>query len=361
MLIVRGAVKDYDWGIVDGLAAWSGTVTGAPQAELWFGVHPGGPTPVVDASGVATGENLADHFDVEHIPILVKLLAAARPLSVQVHPSAATALGMWRAQEDGTGQAVLADPFEKTEMLVALEPFDAFAGWRDLEQARTMLAQIPGCGQAIAALAVGDRLAAIVALLGLRDIEGKVELLPAAASAVGLEGRELHAYATVAALYPADAGALITALLAFVSLAVGETVYMPAGVPHSYVRGIGLEVMTSSDNVLRLGLTPKAVFVDEALSALATDLEPVVLRTVVGQTVAPPGAPFAATLHRDAVVDVPTGDCRIVLLIDGTARVSTMTADVDLRPGSAAVLSAADPAATVTVSGLAAVVCAVTQ
>lgn len=358
MLIVRGAVKDYDWGVIDGLAAWSGTQTGAPQAELWFGVHPGGPTPVVDAAGTATGKNLADHFDVEHIPILVKLLAAARPLSVQVHPGAATAMRMWRAQEDGTGQVVLADPFEKTEMLIALEPFDAFVGWRDLDHARAILEQIPGCGQAIAALAVGDEKAAIVALLELRDIEGKVALLPAAVSAAGLDGGELHAYATVAALYPDDAGALVTPLLAFVTLAPGEAVYVPAGVPHSYVRGTGLEVMTSSDNVLRLGLTPKAVFVDEALRALDTDLEPIVLRTTMGETVAPRGAPFAATLIRDDAVEVPTGRYRIVVLIEGTARVSTSVADVDLRPGTAAVLAAADPDATVTVSGLVAVVTA---
>ena len=65
MLIARGAVKDYDWGIVDGLQAWSGEATGEPQAELWFGVHPGGPSPLVDSSGRPTGEHLADHFDIE--------------------------------------------------------------------------------------------------------------------------------------------------------------------------------------------------------------------------------------------------------------------------------------------------------
>ena len=75
MLIVRGAVKDYDWGVVDGLQAWSGLATGAPQAELWFGVHPGGPSPLVDPSGEPTGEHLADHFDIEAIP----LLSAIRP------------------------------------------------------------------------------------------------------------------------------------------------------------------------------------------------------------------------------------------------------------------------------------------
>ena len=41
MLIVRGAVKDYDWGVVDGLQPWTGQASGGPQAELWFGVHPG--------------------------------------------------------------------------------------------------------------------------------------------------------------------------------------------------------------------------------------------------------------------------------------------------------------------------------
>jgi mannose-6-phosphate isomerase len=358
MLVVRGAVKDYDWGIVDGLAAWSGTATGGPQAELWFGVHPGGPSPLIDRNGDPTGQVLADHFDIEHIPILVKLLAAARPLSVQVHPSTQTALRMWRAQEDGTGQAVLSDPFEKTEMLVALGPFEAFAGWRDLDQAMAILAGVPGCEQGVAALARGDEKAAIVALLEVRDVTAAVAVLPVAASAAGLEGSELHAYATVAALNPADAGALVTPLLAFVTLSEGEAVYVPAGIPHSYVRGTGLEVMTSSDNVLRLGLTPKAVFVDEALDALEPDLEPVIMRTLVGDAVAPPGAPFAATLHRDGVVDLPTGTYRIVLLIEGSARVATALADIDLHLGTAAVLAADDPSAIVTVSGLAAVVTA---
>lgn len=358
MLVVRGAVKDYDWGIVNGLSAWTGSMTGEPQAELWFGVHPSGPSPLIDDTGALTGEVLADRFDVRNIPILVKLLAAARPLSVQVHPTTATARRMWRAQQDGSGEAVLTDPFEKTEMLVALGPFEAFAGWRDLDQAAAILAGLSGCEQAVAALVLGDEKAAIVALLEVRDVAAAVATLPVAASAAGLIGSELHAYATVAALFPADSGALLTPLMAFVSLAEGESVYVPAGVPHSYVRGTGLEVMTSSDNVLRLGLTPKAVFVDEALAAIELDAAPVVLRTTVGQEVAPAGAPFAATLHRSGTVDAPTGEYRIVLLVEGEARVSTDGADIDLRPGTAAVLAAADPSASVTVSGLTAVVTA---
>ena len=358
MLVVRGAVKDYDWGVVDGLAAWSGAATGAPQAELWFGVHPGGPSPLVDDAGAPTGEYLADHFDVEHIPVLVKLLAAARPLSVQVHPTAATARRMWQAQQDGTGETVLTDPFEKTEMLVALGPFEAFAGWRDVAQAAAILGRVSGCGDGVAALERGDVKAAIVALLGTRDFAGAVAALPAAAAAAGLAGRELDAYATVASRFPDDAGALLTPLLAFITLVEGEAAFVPAGVPHSYVRGTGLEVMTSSDNVLRMGLTPKAVFVGEALAALELDRSPTVVRTAIGERVAPRGAPFAATLHRDATVDMPAGRYRIVLLLEGEARVSTSLGDIDLRCGTAAVLAAVDPSAVLMVTGLAAVVTA---
>ena len=150
-MLIAGAVKDYDWGIVDGLASWTGVRTGEPQAELWFGVHPGGPSPLVDASGAATGENLGDHFDIAAIPLLVKILAAARPLSVQVHPARDVAQRGW-LEQSRSGGAIYSDPFEKTEMLVALEPFDAFAGWRSLGGSAALLDGIPGLERAVAAL-----------------------------------------------------------------------------------------------------------------------------------------------------------------------------------------------------------------
>jgi hypothetical protein len=151
VLVVRGAVKDYDWGIVDGLAAWSDEATGGPQAELWFGVHPGGPSPLIDPVGDDTGEHLGHHFDVEEIPLLVKLLAAARPLSVQVHPDAETAAAGWKRQQQPGEPRVLSDPFEKTEMMIALEPFEAFAGWRSREQAAAILENVQGTSAAVAA------------------------------------------------------------------------------------------------------------------------------------------------------------------------------------------------------------------
>ena len=355
MLIVRGAVKDYDWGIVDGLVQWSGSATGGPQAELWFGVHPGGPSPLVDSLGQPTGGHLADYFDIEAIPLLVKLLAAARPLSVQVHPSKAVARAGWAAQERGTDEPVFSDPFEKTEMLVALGPFEAFAGWRSPAEAVAMLAHLPGTGAAVAALEVNDIMTAVTRLLEAAAPEA-VAMLPEAAQLAGLDDDQCRAYATVAEQYPDDPGAMITPLLAYLRLTEGQGVYLPAGVPHSYIRGTGLEVMTSSDNVIRLGLTSKPVFVDRALEALRLDLAPQFMATTHGDLIWPVNSPFVVRMLESGRERIPAGAYRILLIVEGTAHVETELAEMSLRPGTAAVLASEDPDVFIEVDGLVAII-----
>jgi mannose-6-phosphate isomerase len=355
VLIVRGAIKDYDWGVVDGLQAWSGQVTGAPQAELWFGVHPGGPSPLVDPAGLPTGEHLADHFDIAAIPLLVKLLAAARPLSVQVHPTRQLAAAGWEAQQQPDAPRVFSDPFEKTEMLVALDSFEAFAGWRPADEAARVLEHLDGTGAAVVALRSGDRGEAIRRLLADATPE-VVAGLGDAAAAAGLPPAHVAAYRTVAEMYPSDPGALITPLLAYLRLEAGQAVYVPAGVPHSYIRGTGLEVMTSSDNVIRLGLTGKPVFVDRAIEALAPDLEPEFMDTAHGDLIWPVNAPFVVRMITEGEERIPMGAYRILLLIEGSARVVSEFVEVTLRPGTAAVISADDPDSFVEADGLVAIV-----
>lgn len=354
MLLVRGAVKDYDWGVVDGLEPWTGTATSAPQAELWFGVHPGGPSPLVDDGGQPTGEILADHFDIEAIPLLVKLLAAARPLSVQVHPPAHVAAAGWRQQEQGSPQ-VYSDPFEKTEMLVALQDFEAFAGWRSEVEAAEMLAAL-GLGQEIVDAVRGrNREAAIRGLLEASTPE-LIAGLAEAARAAGIPEEQVAAYETVATYYPDDRGALLTPLLAYLRLESGQAVFVPAGVPHSYIRGIGLEVMSSSDNVIRLGLTQKPVFVEHAMGALAEHLAPQFMATRHGELIWPVNSPFIVRMLSAGGERIPSGAYRIVLLIEGRATVVSDFGEVVLSPGTAAVISADDPDSFVEVDGLVAIV-----
>lgn len=358
MLIVRGAIKDYDWGVLDGLARWAGP-TGGPQAELWFGVHPGGPSPLLGDDWQPTGEHLGDKFDIEAIPLLVKLLAAARPLSVQVHPRRDMAEAGYHAQQPG-GPRIFSDPFEKTELLVALEPFEAFSGWRDAEEAIAMLAYLAdSCGaqtsQAIAHIEVGDLHAAVRSLLDVSDADAIASLADAAQHA-GLDDAAVNAYRTVTQCYPDDRGALVTVLLGHLSLQVGEAVFVPAGVPHSYIRGLGLEVMSSSDNVIRLGLTSKPVFVDEALEAIDLDVRPEIVRTHLGDLIWPVNSPFVVRLIRKGRERIPAGAYRILVLIEGSATVESEVAGITLRPGTAAVLGAEDPDAHVHANGLVAIV-----
>ena len=65
-------------------------------------------------------------------------------------------------------------------------------------------------------------------------------------------------------------------------LAPGEGLFVGTGVLHTYLGGVGLEVMGASDNVMRGGLTPKHVDVDELVKVLSPDtVEPHVLRPAV--------------------------------------------------------------------------------
>lgn len=344
---IAGALKDYDWGIPDGLSAWCGSSDGQPQAELWFGAHPSGPSPLIDAT-----TTLADVCSVDDVPVLVKLLAAARPLSIQVHPDADRAARGYAQQGDA---AIYSDDREKTELLVALEPFEAFCGWRAPEEAAQVLGHLPGTEGAVRALREGDRAGALRALLALAaqvDIGTWNADLPAAVEAAGLGAADVEAYRTVVREFPRDPGVPVAVLLDRVSLDVGDAVYVPAGIPHSYIRGIGLEVMTSSDNVLRMGLTGKPVHQEEAIQCLDWSSRPAVIRGA--RHIAPAGAPFEVDVVQEATV--PSGAYRLILGIDGPVTIEFPGGELALAPGEAAALTANEPAVHVRTPGRVAVV-----
>lgn len=340
--VVRGVLKDYAWGAVDGLARWSGSATGAPQAELWFGAHPAGASPVV--VGPDAGRTLAELPEHAGMP-LVKLLAASTPLSLQVHPDAERAAHGWAAQQDRPPETWLyADDAEKREMLVALTAFDVHVGWRDPAAAAEVFARAGAPEALVDTVATADRRDAVRAVLALTPDEcARIEpRLVAAATAAGWSSSAVSALARVAATYPADPGVLVAVLLDHAVLAPGEGVAVPAGVVHSYVVGLAVEVMTSSDNVLRLGLTPKAIAVDEALSAVRTDRQPVSLGGFVGEVLDPEGMPFDLVIA-DQPVRVGAGTHRIVLALHGVTTVRVDGADVvTLGEGQAAIAAPAE-------------------
>ena len=328
---VRGILRDYDWGEIDGLALWS-YATGAPQAELWFGIHPAAPAIVVDSEGVATGETLDAVMPPQRNPLLVKLLAAARPLSIQVHPVRALAAEL-------SARGALPDAEEKTEILLALEPFRIHAGWRDLDLARRVLVEAGVPAGAISSAVT--HVDTVRALLDLSPavIAQAVAEVSEAAKRCGFDSAAVESLRGIAAEFPFDAGVLVCVMMQHSVLAPGETIGVSAGIIHSYVRGLGVEVMTSSDNVLRLGLTSKAVNVDDALDAVR-DLHPT------------DGAGFQFVVYEllDEARVLPTS-YRVVIPLEGHVEASGLQGQVQAAVGCALVMGEHEPEVTVSVSG----------
>jgi mannose-6-phosphate isomerase len=82
-----------------------------------------------------------------------------------------------------------------------------------------------------------------------------------------------------------DVGVLASLFLRRVKVSRGKGLFIPANVPHAYLSGDIVEVMTNSDNVIRAGLTTKHVDVDALLSCIDYEnsyeiIEPVTCNSV---------------------------------------------------------------------------------
>jgi mannose-6-phosphate isomerase len=312
---IENVLRDYAWGSTTAIAGLLGRPeSGRPEAELWIGAHPGAPSMARRADGSVVPLDALIAEDPEHflgsesmaefgprLPFLTKILAAAQPLSLQVHPSIEQAKAGF-ALENAAGVAPAAanrnyrDDNHKPEMIFALTPFEALCGFRAPAETRKILLHVAACF-GLVETEIPPLLVELLEVLenpdedaGLRSaferlIKGGEDVSDTTAlvAAALISGAPLAPYqaelSTVISLnekYPGDPGVLISLLLNRISLAPGEAVYLPAGKVHAYLHGMGVEVMASSDNVLRGGLTPKYVDVPE------------LLRTVEFQSVAIP-------------------------------------------------------------------------
>ena len=135
MLLLKGVTQNYSWGDRYALPALLDiTADGRPWAEIWYGTHPRGQAQIDDSVHLPAPTYLMD--EVGELPFIVKLLAAAQPLSLQTHPSAAQAAeGFAREEKAGVPHdakhRVYADDRAKPEMIVALTMFEALCGFVD--------------------------------------------------------------------------------------------------------------------------------------------------------------------------------------------------------------------------------------
>lgn len=282
-------IQSYAWGSRSAIAELLGeqVPSAEPQAELWLGAHPAAPSRVI-CDGAE--RSLVDMIDADprgllgadgleafgpRLPFLLKVLAVDQPLSLQAHPDAdRAAAGFAEEQDRGIAhddpRRTYRDPHHKPELICALTPFDALCGLRPIKEIQALLGELgvpelrlPGPGELaglvcaiLDAAAPGDLVAAVLAASRRRAEEGS-PFAPSYLCAAELAER-----------YPEDPGVVVSLLLNLIQLRPGQATYLPPGRLHAYLRGVGVEIMATSDNVLRGGLTPKHVDVPELMAVL---------------------------------------------------------------------------------------------
>ena len=355
-------VRPYAWGSTTAIPELLGLpATGEPQAELWLGAHPAAP------SRMESGGTLLDRIDADpagelsaavvdrfgpRLPFVLKVIAAARPLSLQAHPGLARARAGY-AEEEARGvpadspERSYPDPNHKPELICALTPFEALCGFRAIPETLRLLSLLASRAPAVGHYV--EALRARPAAEGLREVVTGVLTLPpgrrqrlvdAVTEACRAGGPdfpvELATGASLGAAYPGDPGVLIALLLNRVRLEPGDAMFLAAGNLHCYLSGTAVEVLANSDNVLRGGLTPKHVDVPELLRVMdVTDGPPPLLTPVPAGpghvAYRPPVPDFRLDRYELAggPVSLAAGRPRIALVVSG---------QVSLVPGSGAPL-----------------------
>lgn len=355
--LLEPARRRYAWGSPTALfELLCEQPDGEPLAELWYGAHPSGPSVVTAAGGAGLDELIAADPVAAlgacaeqwrgRLPFMLKLIAAAQPLSIQVHPDAAHAAQAFAAEEAsgvaaGDPSRRYQDGEAKPEVVCALGDFDALIDFRPVDD---LVAQFAAAGL--------DALADTIRTGGIGAGVRRVLSADAATTEHTIDALVRHGSALARRLqevYPGDPGVVIAALLNSVRLTAGEAAFLAPGTVHAYLGGVAVEVMATSDNVLRAGLTPKLVDVDEFLRVARVEAAPPdLLRPREDGAYPDRTAEFSVVRHEGAhAVDV-VGPA-IVVCTGGRVTLGALV----LQPGAGAFVPAAIGATTLVGAGTA--------
>ncbi len=383
---LEGVIREYAWGSHSTLAqlqrrAWP---TAAPEAELWLGAHPLAPAVLCGADGARTpldaavrgapdrmlGEPVVQRYG-STLPFLMKVLAVESPLSLQVHPDRRQARVGFEDEEargiarDAPGR-VFRDCWGKPELLCARSPMQVLCGFRPIADSVRLLRslEISALDHVVGMLADDGEVVlgqVVHRLLTWPPPQraGLVGEVAAALDGLARRGDRFAAsarwMAALADRYRDDPGVVVALLLNLVDLAPGQAVQVSTGMPHAYLRGTGIEVMTTSDNVVRGGLTAKHVDVERLLAVLDPSAGPppvVTAEHIGGERRYPSTSPAFRLSQRDVTerVTISGGGPQVLLTVDGVIEVDAPPSQyhpgrsLTLGPGQAAFVPASTQA-----------------
>ena len=270
--------------------------TESHYAEYWLGAHPSAPSQILYAQEeISLGDFLHQNPTAlgmqsrqlfgDNLPYLLKILDVANPLSIQLHPTKEQAeIGF--VQENAAGiplndpKRTYRDDNHKPEMMIALSDFWLLHGFKTKAQILDTLRQRPSLAE-LATKLVSQNLADFYADIMLAKQEQLAQwLLPIIEgqqkayeqNQLAMQDPDYWVLYTLHAMKISrdklDAGLMSFYLFNIVNLQVGEGIFQAAGVPHAYLRGQNIELMACSDNVIRGGLTPKHVDIEQLLKII---------------------------------------------------------------------------------------------
>ena len=255
------ASQNYDWGkpansslVAEALRENDITVNNSkPYAEYWMGTHPNGPSKIIKNRKEIL---LSDEINGQ-LSYLFKILSINKPLSIQMHPDKSFAEILHK-----TLPKFYKDDNHKPELFIALSDFELLFGFVSLNKAVEIVKKYKN----IFNLKEGEKLInepnnenyknliEKIIFLEKNEYENIIKLI--------LEDKDTTEDSLIKKLYNnfgLDSGILISMFMNHFYKKKGESFFIDANIPHAYIYGNCLELMACSDNVIRLGLTPKLV------------------------------------------------------------------------------------------------------
>lgn len=286
--LMENKIQNYAWGSSSSIHELFGfeNESQQPQAEVWMGTHPKGcsmvifdqhPMPLSELinsnKSAYLSSDIAQKFD--DLPFLFKILAVDKALSIQVHPNKSQAEKGFE-QEEQAGIPLTADhrnykdANHKPELIYALTDYQAMNGFRTYDEIMGFFAAlrifeltdlVEDFSHTLTPQGLKTFFSGLLTLSEQRKHNVLDQLLTYAKA--HQNQTEFALIIELSHQYPNDVGLLSPLLLNVITLQSGEAMYLSANTPHAYIKGTGLEIMANSDNVLRAGLTPKHIDVNE--------------------------------------------------------------------------------------------------
>ena len=279
-------IQNYEWGTKNenafipnllGIPA----LRDFPYAELWIGAHPKAPSEIEIDGGLYPLDKVIEQFPAEilgnyvsvkfnkKLPFLLKVLSAAKALSIQTHPNKEQAIKL-----HASDPVNYPDDNHKPEIAIALDSLTAIAGFRPVDEIIVNLkkypelqefaskelmenifeskdkSELPGLlkilyGKVMNSSSEHKKLSGVIEGI-INKLSGKGDLTP-----------EEEQFLKQHELYGTDVGLLSFFFFNIIKLMPGQAIYTGAGIPHAYIEGNIIECMANSDNVVRAGLTNK--------------------------------------------------------------------------------------------------------